>query len=637
MELLKTERVVTHRQPSGDKLQMSQRFCDEVPSVANGLKIRRSTTSDANILTMAWCCLRSATMDWGPLVFFHAVLTTGCKPALPRSRTYRAECPRRSPAAGTTAPPNVNRTTSPRGVTGAMGPVIEMEKSDTSQKRPDARPVPRSTIVAEMVVDQAAVYLSRAGEYPPFTPEAERRMVRKIDWFMIPMLFLTATLGAVDKVALGTSALYGLRESLSLQGQDYSWAGSILPIGPLTVVNKGVVGMWPSCYLVQRLPAAKYLCGCSLGWSLMALLIPVCKSSAGLLTLRFFMGFLEAIIVPGISLIIAGFYKKHEQPPRNALVFAAASSVINGFLSWAIGHIPDSAPLAKWQYLFLIVGSMSMAWSVFAFIALPDSPMNAFFLSDEEKYHAVQRLAENRTGIVNRLWKRDQALEAVMDPKTWLIFFFNVAINIPNGGLITFGGIIIKNLGFSAIQASLLNMPTGVMSSLSALVFSTLAAKWANRRCLVAALACCVPIVGSIVIYTLDRSNIPGQMIGLYCVYTYFGPYVVGISLAQANTAGHTKKTVQYSILYVGYCVGNLIGPQTFRETQAPEYTGGFVAMLACYCAGIGFLGAYWLLAIWANRRAVSASYNTDVVDNELTGLFQDETDFQQKGFRYTT
>ena len=71
-----------------------------------------------------------------------------------------------------------------------------------------------------------------------------------------------------------------------------------------------------------------------------------------------FAGAFEAIIVPGISLIIAGFYTKEEQPPRNALVFAAASSVINGFLSWAIGHIPTTAPLHIWQYLFLLTGNI---------------------------------------------------------------------------------------------------------------------------------------------------------------------------------------------------------------------------------------------------------------------------------------
>lgn len=29
--------------------------------------------------------------------------------------------------------------------------------------------------------------------------------------------------------------------------------------------------------------------------------------------------------------------------------------------------------------------------------------------------------------------------------------------------------------------------------------------------------------------------------------------------MAQANTAGHTKKTVQYSILYIGYALGEFM------------------------------------------------------------------------------
>lgn len=170
----------------------------------------------------------------------------------------------------------------------------------------------------------------------------------------------------------------------------------------------------------------------------MALLMPACHSWSGLMAVRFFMGCCEAIIVPGISLLIAGWYKKAEQPPRNALVFAAASSIVNGFLSWLIGQIPDDAPLAKWKYLYILVGSISMAWSTFAFIFLPDTPMNAKFLSKEEKIFWVQRLAENKTGIVNKTWKWDQAIEALVDPKTWILFFFNIAINIPNGGMYLF-------------------------------------------------------------------------------------------------------------------------------------------------------------------------------------------------------
>ena len=71
-------------------------------------------------------------------------------------------------------------------------------------------------------------------------------------------------------------------------------------------------------------------------------------------------------------------------------------------------------------------------------------------------------------------------------------------------------------------------MPTGIMSTLSAFLFSWLASKWENRRCLVTILAAILPIVGSVIVYTLPRSNIGGQMVGIYLLYTYFGPYVVG-------------------------------------------------------------------------------------------------------------
>ncbi|GKZ35488.1 hypothetical protein AbraIFM66950_006150 [Aspergillus brasiliensis] len=61
-------------------------------------------------------------------------------------------------------------------------------------------------------MDGAAMYLAQTSAYPPMTPEVEKRLLRKIDWILIPMLLLTATLGAVDKVALSTAAIYGLEE-----------------------------------------------------------------------------------------------------------------------------------------------------------------------------------------------------------------------------------------------------------------------------------------------------------------------------------------------------------------------------------------------------------------------------------------
>ena len=149
------------------------------------------------------------------------------------------------------------------------------------------------------------------------------------------------------------------------------------------------------------------------------------------------------------------------------MAFAYFSSVFNGFLAFVVGKIPDSAPLHKWQYLYIITGVINVAYSLFIVYILPDNPMNARFLKSSEKYHGTQRLAENRTGMENRVWKWAQVREALLDIKVWIIFFYNIAINIPNGGLVAFGTIIIeKGMGFDSLESSLLTMPVSLQGGM---------------------------------------------------------------------------------------------------------------------------------------------------------------------------
>lgn len=206
---------------------------------------------------------------------------------------------------------------------------------------------------------------------------------------------------------------------------------------------------------------------------------------------------------------------------RFIVIFAYFSSIFNGFFAWVVGYIPESAPLKKWQYLYLITGSINVLYSLFLCLVLPDSPMNARFLTAEEKFWAVERLASNRTGISNRVWKWDQVREALLDVRIWLIFFFNVATNIPNGGLQAFGTIIISDLGFSNLKASLLTMPFGIVATFGAWFFSYVASL-TNRRTFVACTALLLPILGTALVYGLPKSSVAGQLVGLYFMYFYW-------------------------------------------------------------------------------------------------------------------
>ncbi|KAI0165748.1 major facilitator superfamily domain-containing protein [Xylariaceae sp. FL1272] len=488
----------------------------------------------------------------------------------------------------------------------------------------------------EAQLDEAVKYLNNVGgQYEPMTPEVEARIVKKIDCWMVALLLFAATLGAVDKVELGTAALYGFRDDVHLVGQQYSWLGSILSLGSLS-------GYFVTIWLVQRVPPAKLLCYSSLAWSVLTVLYPAGRNWSDFMALRFFMGFIEASITPCITMLIATFYKKTEQPARNAICLAYFSSVFNGFFAWLVGLIPASAPLYKWQYLYLITGSINILYSLFLLCFLPDSPMKARFLSEKEKCYAVQRLASNRTGIANHVWKWGQAREALLDPRIWLIFFFNIFINIPNGGLVSFGSIIIGNLGFSALVSSLLTIPFGVLATSSAWVFSFWAQKWHNRRSvssvpIVACVALLLPIIGTVVIYVTPRTNVPAQLVALYFMYFYWPPYIIGVSLPQANTAGQTKKSVAFSVVQFGYAVGNLIGPQTFLSWQAPKYRGAIIAMLTSYAVCVVIMLAYLALGTWENKRRDRKYGKPEEVHQGTVEGFVDVSDMQQTNFRYTT
>lgn len=74
--------------------------------------------------------------------------------------------------------------------------------------------------------DTAAALFADA---PPeeYTKEEERRLVRKIDFMIIPYLAVCYAFFYIDKTTLSYAAIFGIREDLNLVGTDYSWLSSM--------------------------------------------------------------------------------------------------------------------------------------------------------------------------------------------------------------------------------------------------------------------------------------------------------------------------------------------------------------------------------------------------------------------------
>ena len=54
-----------------------------------------------------------------------------------------------------------------------------------------------------------------------------------------------------------------------------------------------------------------------------------------------------------------------------------------------------------------------------------------------------------------------------------------------------------------------------------------------------------------------------------------------------SNLAGHSKKVTVNALTLVAFCVGNILGTQTFRSSDAPAYSAGKISIMACLAAQV--------------------------------------------------
>lgn len=140
------------------------------------------------------------------------------------------------------------------------------------------------------------------------------RVLRKIDFRVIPILFVTYLLQYLDKNGINYASVYGLDKGTGLVGQDYSWLGSIFYFGYL-------IGQYPAGYFLQRLPIAKVIGVTTVTWGVILITTPACHNFAGIAVNRFMLGLVESVINPGFVLIMSMWYTSLEQPLRLELYY----------------------------------------------------------------------------------------------------------------------------------------------------------------------------------------------------------------------------------------------------------------------------------------------------------------------------
>ncbi|KYK55170.1 MFS transporter [Drechmeria coniospora] len=494
------------------------------------------------------------------------------------------------------------------------------------------RTAPRADVPAagQVRVDAAWTFLDQHRDADGVAAIDIAALRRKIDWHIVPLMFCCYTMQFLDKVILNYAAVMGIHKDLGLTTSDFSNVATFLFVGLLCFEI-------PNIYFLQKVPAAKWLGFNVTLWGVATACGAAATNYPTLLVSRIFLGIFEATIGPSLMLISSQWYTKSEQAPRFSFWYLGLGlgQILGGLISFGFQHISPAASMAGWRVMFVVLGCVTVVIGLSAFLFLPDTPMKARWLSDAEKVALLKHVSVNQTGIENKKFRAKEILEAILDPQIWLLIASVILLSVSSGVVTTYSATLIRNLNYTPKQAALMNMPSGAVSIFFTLLVGFGIRKRSHRWAWI--IVCIIPAIigGALMSFLNPRANRAGVLAGIYLVNAVVAPLPVFYNWTVANCAGGTKRAFAAALVSGSFSLGNIIGPQTFRAQDAPDFRPAKLAVMGTQAACAVTTFTLFLYYVWANKRRNDRS---EQQEEEFMSpeVWTNMTDKENKQFRYS-
>ncbi|KAK6456387.1 putative allantoate permease [Scheffersomyces xylosifermentans] len=453
----------------------------------------------------------------------------------------------------------------------------------------------------------------------------QKRVVKKLDWHILPVLCAIYFLQFLDKSLLNYAAAMGIKKNLV--GNEFANLSTIF-------YAAYIFGEPFVAYLLQKFPLSKILGLFIVLWGIVVACHAACKTYASLMVVRTLLGIFESSSAVSLIIISGMYYTKPQQAARMGIwsVMAGSATIVGGLLSFAFQHVHTTRFLS-WQILFLFMGIITSLFGVFVAFYLPDNVTSAKFLNDDEKLVILENIRSNQTGTKSKKFKKEQIKELLFHDKlTWPYFLLTITSQIVTGAIGTFSVTITLSFGFDSYQSALLQLPVGALIIIIILTATQLVARYGHITYIMASMF--VPtVIGCIVLLSTNvATHKVGNLLAMYLLYSGSSCITLIYAWISANTAGTSKKFFRSAMTMIAFSIACIIGPQLFQANSYPGYRPAKITLLVTQvaCIPITFLVGYI-----AKRENKLRDSETEV---ELPENFEflDMTDIQNKNFRYT-
>jgi sugar phosphate permease len=233
----------------------------------------------------------------------------------------------------------------------------------------------------------------------------------------------------------------------------------------------------------------------------------------------------ESAFFPLVIYYLTTFYRRGELARRLAIFYAASNiaNAFSGLLAVGVFRITNT-PLYPWRYLFLIEGSLTFLFAIFAFFYLPGSAATARFLNEAERKLAYHRIQVDSSSIVNEKFNLKDSLKIFKQPTTYAFLAIEICLGVPLQSVNLFLPQIVSRLGYDKIKTNLYTVAPNISGAVMLLILA----------------------------FSSDYTRRRGPFIVLGFLFTFIGFVIyAGIDVLE-------HKNIAYFACFVSLCLQNL-------------------------------------------------------------------------------
>lgn len=363
--------------------------------------------------------------------------------------------------------------------------------------------------------------------------------------------------------------------------------------------------------IIGKIRPSVYLCSMAIVWSGVSAATIGTTNYEGLMVVRFFLGLVEAPLLPGAVYLLSCWYTRKEIALRVAILYSAQTLAFcsAGLIAAAIYATLEGAHgLAGWQWLFIVLAVTGAGLAMICLFMLPDYPDSttgsaSWTMTEDMRKIAAMRILVDRPSTAEvkpGVWTGLKL--SVMDPKLWILTLMNIAISAAYGFSNFFPSIvrgIANDRGMSNTVALLLTAPPYIFAAMGSYVNA-----WHSDRTKERGWHYATPVaVASCGFIICLATSQPMARYGASFIYVggmyIANPMIMGM-VSGAMGRSPEKRAISIAICNVLSQIGNFVAPFFFLTSEEPAYRTAFACMMA-----MGFLSSACALTLkWKLSRS---------------------------------